>query len=60
MEIAAWEDSLPFIGDEDLIYTLQGGVRSFVAPRIELILQMNLLQHSVIEEAMELAHTPVV
>jgi hypothetical protein len=42
MKIAPWEDLFPVVTDEGMVNTLDGWMRPFITPSIELAAQMDL------------------
>jgi hypothetical protein len=56
MHIASWEYAFPTIADKCPVDALERLMRMLVAPSVEHAIEVNHLQHDIIEEATELSH----
>jgi hypothetical protein len=56
MELRIREDGVPLIGDEDPVYTLEGGVSLLITPCIQATVKVHFLQRGVTKKIVELAH----
>jgi hypothetical protein len=60
VQVASWKSALPLIADECAVYAFQCWVRPLVALAIQPSIQVQLLQHDVVDGAVELPHPPAI